>query len=577
MTPVARDCGAFDLISPAAISRLRLALAAASLIGIAACGQTWNGNPAFVTVGGKVTGLDGTIALTNNGTDPITVTQSGGTTSTSNGSAPPTTTQDGTFTFDLSIAAGSAYLVAVTKQPAGQFCTLSNASGTTTSNVTNVGIACVVTPTVSFTVTGLSGTLVMLNTVPSQNLNDELIVTKSGTYQFPTALNLNAEYTVSVKTQPPGETCTVGPNATGTITADVTVSVTCQPFTLRPLPAIYKTGKAVNYSPYRAGGPNAGEVPSNANIIQDLQLLQQAGFNLVRLFGADAVGANILSLAATNAPSLKFQVGIYLEGAPSSCVDTLNQAQIKEGIVMANTYPNVVAVSVGNETSFAANLPVGCLLQYVEQVRSAVTQPVTADDDYTFYAGLSATGEKPDTVLAALDFVSIHTYPFSDTSLWDWQQTQVALTGAAVEPRATAMMQAALAQAQHAYSLVAAYPYKTAAGVTSTIGATLPITVGETGWKAVPTNTANPIERVVNPAIASPVNQKWYYDLMGTWTGANAPVTVFYFEAFDEAWKGTDDGWGLWDKTRTARYALCGTPVGGACNSPLYSGAGYYH
>jgi len=37
---------------------------------------------------------------------------------------------------------------------------------------------------------------------------------------------------------------------------------------------------------------------------------------------------------------------------------------------------------------------------------------------------------------------------------------------------------------------------------------------------------------------------------------------IFYFEAFDEQWKGIDDGWGLWDIDRDARYVLCGTPVG---------------
>ena len=48
-------------------------------------------------------------------------------------------------------------------------------------------------------------------------------------------------------------------NGSGTAHGNVTdVTVTCAPytFTRRPLPAIYSTGKAVNYSPYRtAGGP----------------------------------------------------------------------------------------------------------------------------------------------------------------------------------------------------------------------------------------------------------------------------------------------------------------------------------
>ena len=58
---------------------------------------------------------------------------------------------------------------------------------------------------------------------------------------------------------------------------------------------------------------------------------------------------------------------------------------------------------------------------------------------------------------------------------------------------------------------------------------------------------------------------------------AGGPGMIFYFEAFDEQWKGTDDGWGLWDLARNARYTLCGTPAGPACKPDVYAGAGYYN
>ena len=104
--------------------------------------------------------------------------------------------------------------------------------------------------------------------------------------------------------------------------------------------------------------------------------------------------------------------------------------------------------------------------------------------------------------------------------------------------------------------------------------------VGETGWKARQTNPASEIEYYA----ATPENAKWYFDLLygnpdtyPAWQGsAGGPPTIFYFEAFDEPWKGIDDGWGLWDITRQARYALCGLPAGPACNSDVYAGAGYY-
>lgn len=341
-----------------------------------------------------------------------------------------------------------------------------------------------------------------------------------------------------------------------------------QVFALRPLPAIYTTGKAIAYSAFRAGGPGVGEVPSDANILEDLGLLDDAGFNLLRLFGADVVSEKILALAAANYPEMKFQQGIFLAGPAPSCVNAVNTAQIAKGILLANQNANVVTVSVGNETSLAGNLDITCLESYVQTVRSQVTQPVTADDDYTFYNG-SFFAYKPNGILAGIDFVSIHMYPILNSPFWNWQQT-----GTPPGPaRAAAMMNAALAKAQSNFATVYNYLYTNASGSTVSIGASLPIVIGETGWKAMQTNPGSVIETYA----ANPVNAKWYYDLLGTWEGSvGGPLKIFYFEAMDEAWKGTDDGWGLWDKNRLPRYGLCGTPAGVPCNPDLYQGAGYY-
>jgi exo-beta-1,3-glucanase (GH17 family) len=342
---------------------------------------------------------------------------------------------------------------------------------------------------------------------------------------------------------------------------------------LRPLPDIYTTGNAINYSAFRALGPEFGEIPSDAEVLEDLGLLQTAGYDLLRLFGADAVSEKILQLAAANFSDMRFQQGLFLEGlAPGppadNCDSANNDSQVDTAIRLANTYSSVVTVSVGNETSFfAAFMPLNCLEGYITRTRNNVTQPVTADDDYTFYAGTFA--RKPDTVLPLIDFVSIHTYPFLNYQFWDWRQLGVP-TGPL---RAEAMMNAALAKAQENYQAVYDYRYRNASGITVTVGESLPIVVGETGWKWRQTTPTQEIEIYA----ALPVNAKWYNDLMLTWErSVGGPVTIFPFEAFDEAWKTTDDGWGFWDELRMPNYALCGTPAGSACNDPLYEGAGYY-
>lgn len=525
------------------------------LVGLAftlsGCGssQNWSQDGAYVTIGGTVSGLSGgQLVLTNNGGDPLTVTTSGA------------------FTFALKVAPFSAYSVAVQTQPAGAVCTVTaGGAGKAATTVTSVQITCVSDVTVGGTVSGLNGGIVVLQ----NNKTDDLAVGADGSFTFAQKIHDGGAYAVTVKTPPSGELCAVT-NASGTASGPVTsVRVICSAFVRRALPDIYRTGKAIAYSAYRSGGPGVGEMPADSAVLQDLGLLHSAGFNLLRLFGSDNVAQKIISLAQANYPEMRFQLGIYLRGAPPSCVDSVNQSQMDKAIELANAYSNVVSVSVGNETSFAANLPDTCLASYLQYVRAQVTQPLTADDDYTFYAGLTSSGEKPNLVLPLLDFASIHMYPLSNSGRWDWHQLSVP-TG---PDRAAAMMAASLQNAVDSYNSVANYLFRDNSGSTVTIASAMPIVVGETGWKATQTNGNSLIELYT----ANPINQKWYFDLLNGWQAAGTgPLSIFYFEGFDEAWKGIDDGWGLWDAARNARYALCGTAVGSACNSPVYDGAGYY-
>jgi len=420
--------------------------------------------------------------------------------------------------------------------------------------------------TIGGTATGLAGTVTLQN-----NGGNNLTIAADGPFTFTARFAPGAAYSVTVQAQPAGQTCSIR-NGFGTASNNVTnVALVCETgvaFRIRPLPEVYATGKAVNYSAYRAGGPGVQEIPSDANVLEDLGLLRDAGYNLLRIFGSDAVGEKVLRLAAANFPDLKFQLGIFLEGIPpgAACDNSaITASQISTAIRLAGQYPNVATVSVGNETSFYRGfLPIICLEGYIATVRDQVTQPVTADDDYTFY-----TRAEADPILRLTDFVSIHTYPISYTSQWDWQQ----LGTVAGPARAAAMMNAAFSNASSAFDQVAGHLYRSAAGNTERVDASLPIVVGETGWKARQTNPNLEIETYA----ANPVNEKWYYDLVKAWERtAGGPGTVFFFQSFDETWKGIDDGWGLWDKDRAPRYVLCGTPAGAACNVDIYQGAGFY-
>jgi hypothetical protein len=76
---------------------------------------------------------------------------------------------------------------------------------------------------------------------------------------------------------------------------------------------------------------------------------------------------------------------------------------------------------------------------------------------------------------------------------------------------------------------------------------------------------------------AHPVNQKMYLDGLNLWAAEGrsgaGPKAIFYFEAFDEAWKQGDDKWGLFNAQRQARFAIQSL---GTCNSTWTCEAGSY-
>ncbi len=166
------------------------------------------------SVGGSVSGLNSGASLTllNNGSNSLALSA------------------NGTFTFSTKWADASTYTVTVATQPMGQTCTVSNASGTISgANVTHVSVACVSNPVTTYSVGGsVSGlnsgaSLTLLN-----NGANPLVLSTNGAFNFSTKLADATTYTVTVATQPVGQTCTLS-NASGTLSgANVTtIGVTC--------------------------------------------------------------------------------------------------------------------------------------------------------------------------------------------------------------------------------------------------------------------------------------------------------------------------------------------------------------
>src|SRR3954468_5584924 len=156
------------------------------------------------TISAAATGLVGTLVLQDDKTDQLTFTT------------------NNTQTFATAYASGSTYSVTIQTQPTGQTCSLSsNASGTITSNIT-VTATCVSSFTISVTATGLVGTLTV-----QDSKNDTLNFTTNNTQTFASTYASGSAYSVTIQTQPTGQPCSLSSNATGTITANTTVTATC--------------------------------------------------------------------------------------------------------------------------------------------------------------------------------------------------------------------------------------------------------------------------------------------------------------------------------------------------------------
>jgi hypothetical protein len=162
------------------------------------------------TIGGIVSGLEGTATLRNNDADTVTITA------------------NGAFAFATPLTPGSSYNVTVQQQPLypprNQVCTVAMGAGTVaSSNVASIAVTCATsTFTVGGSVSGLAGTLVLEN-----NGGDTLTVSQNGPFTFATPIASASTYNAKIVTQPSGQICTMS-MPSGTVTnANVTLSIAC--------------------------------------------------------------------------------------------------------------------------------------------------------------------------------------------------------------------------------------------------------------------------------------------------------------------------------------------------------------
>ncbi len=177
----------------------------------AACGGDEPGgadSPDSFSMGGSVSGLDGTLILQLNGANDLTLSA------------------DGPFLFSVEIESGKAWAVTILTQPALQSCSVEMGSGTLSdANISDIEVSCTYrTYAVGGSVSGLSGSLVLQN-----NGGDDLSLSADGDFHFASDLAHGDTYSVTIKTQPNGQSCVVSQGAgtiSGAVVSDIAVSCT---------------------------------------------------------------------------------------------------------------------------------------------------------------------------------------------------------------------------------------------------------------------------------------------------------------------------------------------------------------
>jgi exo-beta-1,3-glucanase (GH17 family) len=310
-----------------------------------------------------------------------------------------------------------------------------------------------------------------------------------------------------------------------------------EPFEKRALPMTLGDrwiGNGVAYGPHRDGQYPGGPSPSRDELGEDLRLMS-SHWSLLRLYGAVGPAETILQLIREDQLDMKIMLGVWIEpeaaigdsgtaAVESSAARTANRLEIETAIQLAREYPDIViALCVGNETQVSWSshrVPPDLLIDYVREARARTSVPVSTADDFNFW-------NKPasDAVAREIDFIVTHAHP-----LWNGIQLENALE----------WTRSTVAEIQ------AAHPGEA-------------VVLGETGW-ATRRHTEGEQATLMKGALGE-AEQAQFYAAARQWIDEER-VPMFFFEAFDENWKGGDHPdevekhWGLYRADRTPKMAL---------------------
>jgi exo-beta-1,3-glucanase (GH17 family) len=270
----------------------------------------------------------------------------------------------------------------------------------------------------------------------------------------------------------------------------------------------------IDYSPYRQGQGPGGAQPSEAQVREDLEILQQLADG-VRIYGTDGALSYVPGLC--DELGLNLHIGAWIDGLAS---DGPNVQALAD--VVNEGHPSIKTAVVGNEVLNRVEdnmLTEADLIAFVAQARAAITEPVTIAVAETYPRWMEMRPMLADSV----DMIIWHTYGW-------WSGADINAAGALIYSRYQDML--------------ANYPNK-------------PMVLGETGWPSMYDHMSMDM---TTTAVGNEENQwKYYRDVLGILQMDG--LEAWPFSAFDEPWKATSgEGmvgayWGIFNEDRTPKMA----------------------
>jgi len=333
---------------------------------------------------------------------------------------------------------------------------------------------------------------------------------------------------------------------------------------------------AISYGGYR--GKSREIQPSIEDIKEDLQIMFAQGFRVIRTYDLHHPFAEntLKAISELKNSDSDFEMYVML-GAWIQCKDAFtdipihneedlegNKVEIVEAVRLAQDYQDIVKViAVGNEAmvhwATSYHLEPKYVLKWVKYLQDLKINGtinnniwITSSDNFASWGGGSEEyhNDDLDELIKSVDYVSMHTYAFHDTYynpvFWNQSENSEDLSKKDIIKKA---IQNAVEYELSQFNSVQEYVHG--------IDLSKQVHIGETGWSSV----ASDLYGYGGTEAADEYKLGLYYEMITDMCVAKS-ISCFYFSAFDEPWKdsqnenGSENHFGLFTVYGEAKYPL---------------------